>query len=145
MIKIDNWFFDSFTKFHSKLVSIDDELTYSVCILEGHDLIIWESTGEDVELIQGTLELTSRPFIVVKCTNVRGLTPICIQSFSLLCIRLFIVLNSSSIDVNCGLFALRIVNSRQVNPFVFWDSLNGSSPVHCLVHIPLKEANFTLV
>ena len=66
-----------------EFVLIDDELTYSVSILEGHDLIVWESTGEDIELIQGTLELASRPLIVVKCPNIRGLTPICVQSFSL--------------------------------------------------------------
>lgn len=78
MIKIDNWFFDFFMKFYLKLVLIDDEFMYFVCIFEGYDLIIWESIGEDVEFIQGIFELMLRFFIVVKCINVCGFILICI-------------------------------------------------------------------
>ena len=116
-----------------------------MCILKGHDLVIWKSTGENIELIQSSLELTWRPLIVFKGSNIRGLAPVGAQRLSLLRIRLVVSLDGASVDIYCSLFGVGIVISRQMNPFIFRDSLDSCSPVHCLVLVSLEEAHSAFV
>lgn len=116
-----------------------------MCILKSYNLVIWKSTRENIELIQSPLELAWGPLIVLKGSNIRGFAPVGAERLCLLRFRLVVSLDGAPIDIDCGLFGIRIVISRQMNPFILRDSLNGCSPVHCLVLISLEEAHFTLV
>lgn len=80
-------------------------------ILKLHNLITREGTWEDIELVQGSLELARRPLIIPEGPYISGLAPVGAEKLSLLLIRLLIVQNWASIDVNQGLFAVWVVNA----------------------------------
>lgn len=83
--------------------------------------------------------------IVLKGSNIGGLAPVGAQRLCLLRFRLVVSLDRASIDIDRGLFGVGIVISREMNPFIFRDSLKSCSSIHCLVLVSLEKAHSALV